>query len=165
MPDGFEVRAVAADDRRRVWDAAVDAFRDHRGEEEADEEDWAEVAADPHQDPTLWAIAFDGDDVASGVQGRIDPEENAHHGTLQGYIDAVWTRPPYRRRGLARALLARVLVQLRERGMTSAFLGVDGSNPNQAMSLYESLGFEIRTSETDWTKPVPPHLTATEESR
>jgi mycothiol synthase len=165
VPDGFEVRAVAADDRRRVWDAAVDAFRDHRGEEEAAEEDWAEVEADPHQDPTLWAIAFDGDDVAGGVQGRIDPDENAHHGTLQGYIDAVWTRPPYRRRGLARALLARVLVQLRERGMTSAFLGVDGLNPNQAMYLYESLGFEIRSAETDWTKPVPPHVPAPEEAR
>ncbi len=165
LPDGFEVRAVAAGDRRRVWDATVDAFRDHRGEDEAAEEDWAEVEADPHQDPTLWAIAFDGDEVAAGVQGRIDPDENAHHGTLQGYIDGVWTRPPYRRRGLARALLARVLVLLRERGMTSAFLGVDGLNPNQAMSLYESIGFEIRSSETDWTKPLPKRAAAPEDAR
>ena len=54
-----------------------------------------------------------------------------------------------------RALLARVLVLLRDRGMTSAYLGVDGINPNQAMDLYESLGFEIRSAESDWTKAVP----------
>ena len=38
--------------------------------------------------------------------------------------------------------------------MTSAYLGVDGLNPNQAVNLYESLGFEVHTSETDWTKPI-----------
>jgi mycothiol synthase len=165
LPDGFEVRPVADDDRRRVWDALVDAFRDHRDEDEAAEEDWAANEADPHQDPTLWAIAFDGDEVAAGVQGRIDPDENLHHGMLQGYIDGVWTRKPYRRRGLARALLARVLLRLHERGMTTVYLGVDGLNPNQAMNLYESLGFVIRSSETDWTKPLPTRPMPPEDAR
>jgi mycothiol synthase len=156
LPDGFDVRAViggAAE--RRVWDAASDAFRDERDEGEWSEEDWARHQADPHRDPTLSAIAFDGDDVAAGVHGRIDPDENASLGVLQGYIAGVWTRTPYRRRGLARALLSRVLVLLRERGMTSAYLGVDGLNPNQAMNLYEGLGFAIHASATDWTKPLP----------
>lgn len=155
LPDGFEIRPIGPSDRRRVWDAAQDAFRDHRAEEEWTEEDWLRDDADPHQDPALWAIAFAGDEMAAGVEGRIDPEENVHHGVLRGYIDGVWTRKPYRRRGLARALLARVLVLLRDQGMTSAYLGVDGINPNQAMDLYESLGFEIRSAESDWTKPLP----------
>ena len=99
---------------RRVWEAAAEAFRDERDEGEWTEADWRNVRADPNRDPSLWAIAFEGDEVAGGVQGRIDPDENAHHGTLQGYIDGVWTRAPYRRRGLARALLARVLVLLRD---------------------------------------------------
>ena len=35
LPDGFEVRAVVGEaDERRVWDAAAEAFRDERGEEE-----------------------------------------------------------------------------------------------------------------------------------
>ena len=49
--------------------------------------------------------------------------------------------------------------------MTSAYLGVDGLNPNQAMNLYEWLGFEIRSSETDWTKPLPTRATAPEDAR
>jgi mycothiol synthase len=166
LPDGFEIRTVVEEaEERRVWDAAAEAFRDERDEEEWTEEDWARNQADPHRDPTLWAIAFDGDEVAAGVQGRIDPDENTVRGVLQGYIAGVWTRAPYRRRGLARALLAQGLTLHRERGMTSAYLGVDGLNPNQAMHLYEGLGFAIRSSETDWTKPLPTPATATEDAR
>lgn len=165
LPDGFEVRPVNdIVEERRVWEAEVEAFRDHRAEIEWAEEDWASVQEDPNRDRTLWAIAYEGDEIASGVEGRIDPVENAHHGLLQGYVDGVWTRKPFRRRGLARALLARVLVAFSERGMTSAYLGVDGLNPNQAVDLYTSLGFEIRTSETDWTKPLPGDAPAAEEA-
>jgi ribosomal protein S18 acetylase RimI-like enzyme len=165
LSDGFAVRPVSGDaDERRVWDAAAEAFRDERGEEEWSEADWAREQADPRRDPTLWAIAFEGDAVAAGVHGRIDPDENTARGVLQGYIAGVWTRRPYRRRGLARALLAQVLILLRERGMTSAYLGVDGLNPNQALNLYEGLGFAIRSSETDWTKPLPTPATTTEGS-
>jgi mycothiol synthase len=165
LPDGLEVRPVLGEaEERRVWEAAAEAFRDERDEGEWSEEDWALNLADPHRDPTLSAIAYAGDEIAAGVHGRIDPEENARHGVLQGYIAGVWTRKPYRRRGLARALLADVLVRLRERGMTSAYLGVDGLNPNQAMTLYESLGFTIGTSETDWAKPLPTRATAQEDA-
>jgi mycothiol synthase len=154
LPDGFEVRPVRPEDARPIWDASAEAFRDERGEGEWGEGDWASHAADPYRDPSLWAIAWSGDDIAGGVAGRIDPEENAALGVRQGYIAGVWTRRPYRRRGLARALLARVLVLLRDAGMTSAYLGVDGLNPNQALSLYESLGFVVNSSDTDWSKPL-----------
>lgn len=166
LPDGFQVRAVVgAGEERRVWEAAAEAFRDERDEGEWTEEDWAASQADPHRDPTLWAIAYLGDEIASGVYGRIDPEENIRHGVRQGYIAGVWTLKPYRRRGLARALLARVLALLQERGMTSAYLGVDGLNPNQAMSLYESVGFVIHSSESDWTKPLPTRAVPPEDAR
>ena len=56
---------------------------------------------------------------------------------------------------LARALLARCLVRLRDYGMTSAYLGVDGLNPNQAMTLYGSLGFETASMSIDYTKALP----------
>ncbi len=164
LPDHFEIRLVGPADDRRVWDASAEAFRDERGEGAWDEGDWQRHIGDPYRDPTLWAVAFFGDEVAGGVHGRIDPDENAHLGVQQGLIAGVWTRRPYRRRGLARALLARVLVLLRERGMTSAHLGVDGLNPNQALDLYESLGFRIHTSETDWAKPVPRDATPIEEA-
>lgn len=157
MPAGLVVRPIGLDvaSRRAVWEAGVEAFRDHRLEAEPSEEDWQRDLADPFQDPSLWVVAFDGDEIAGAVLGKIDPAENAHHGRERGIADAVFTRRAWRRRGLARALLARCLVRLRDHGMTSAYLGVDGLNPNQAMTLYSSLGFETASTSIDWTKPLP----------
>ena len=157
MPDGLIVRPVGSDEasRRAVWDAGAEAFRDHRAEQEPTEEDWLQFLGDRFQDPSLWVVAFDGDEIAGAVLGKIDPAENAHHGRERGICDSVFTRRAWRRRGLARALLARTLVRLRDHGMTSAYLGVDGLNPNQAMTLYSSLGFEISSMSIDWRKPLP----------
>lgn len=141
-------------ERRKIWEAAREAFRDHRDEEEWTEEDWARFPEDM-PDAALWVIAFDGDEVAGGIFNTIDPAENAHHGRARGALATVWTGARWRRRGLAKALIARSLGRLRERGMTSAYLGVDGANPNQAMDLYASLGFEVATSTIDWRKPFP----------
>jgi mycothiol synthase len=157
MPDGLVVRPIATDEasRRAVWGAGVEAFRDHRAEPEATDGDWQQFLRDPNHDPSLWVVAFDGDEIAGAVLGKIDPAENAHHGRERGIVDEVFTRRTWRRRGLARALVARTLVRLRDRGMTSAYLGVDGLNPNQAMTLYSSLGFEESSMSIDWTKPLP----------
>jgi GNAT superfamily N-acetyltransferase len=157
LPPGLAVRAIGTDEasRRRVWEAMADGFRDSRAEPEWTEEDWGRFFADPVEDPALWLIAFDGDEIAGGVLGKIDPAENAHHGRERGIVSSVFTRPAWRRRGLARALIARALTRLRDHGMTSAYLGVDGLNPNQAMTLYGSLGFEVESEAIDWTKPFP----------
>ena len=157
MPGGLAIRPIGTDQasRRAVWDASIEAFRDHRGEWEATEEDWLHFLGDLNRNPSLWVVAFDGDEIAGGVLGKIDPAENAHHARERGIADEVFTRRPWRRRGLARALLARALVRLRDHGMTSAYLGVDGLNPNQAMTLYSSLGFEIANTTIDWSKPLP----------
>lgn len=166
LPDGLEIRPIGTNEasRRRVFEAAVDGFRDHRDEPEITDEDWQEFLGDSRHDPSLWVVAYDGDEIAGAVLGKIDPEENAHHGRERGIVDEVFTRPRWRRRGLARALIARCLVRLRDRGMSSAYLGVDGLNPNQAVTLYSSLGFEVASTEIDWIKPLPSADGATTEA-
>jgi ribosomal protein S18 acetylase RimI-like enzyme len=154
LPEGLAVRAATEADRRKVWEAAREAFRDERDEAEWTEEDWARFPEE-QPDTALWVIAFDGDQVAGGVLNSIDKEANAHHGRARGALASVWTGARWRRRGLAKALIARSLMRLRDRGMTSAYLGVDGANPNQAMDLYSGMGFEVATSTIDWRKPLP----------
>jgi ribosomal protein S18 acetylase RimI-like enzyme len=61
-------------------------------------------------------------------------------------------------------LIARSLVLLRDRGMTSAQLGVDLANPNQALALYESCGFRTVSAATAYRKPVPPLPTDPQEA-
>ena len=154
LPDGLDIRPVGHADAPRVWDALVDGFRDHRHKPESTDEDRERFLDNPVHDPSLWVIAFDGDEIAGGVVNIVDPEENAQTGNRRGYVEAVFTRPAWRRRGLARALVAESLVRLRDRGMTSALLGVDGANPNQAMTLYEDIGFEIAATELEWRRPL-----------
>ena len=57
-------------------------------------------------------------------------------------ITDVATHPDYRRRGISRAVMGRLLEYAREKGATSVALDVRVSNLG-AVALYEGLGFEI----------------------
>ena len=128
---------------RRVFDADVEAFRDHFGWTEGSDAKFAEFVEDPDLDPALWLVAFDGDEVAGAVLNGIHVDAD---GAVSGWLDSIFTRRPWRRRGLARALIARSLVLLRDRGLDAASLGVDLTNPHQALALYESCGFRMISS-------------------
>lgn len=153
LPDGLELRPVTADMIMQVWHADVEAFRDHWGGFDSSDEALQRWTDRPSFDPSLWAIAYDGDEVAGGVVNAIDAEENAALGVQRGWLHSVFTRRPWRRRGLARALIARSLVLLRERGMDTGILGVDADNPTGALGLYEGIGFAVEERSTAWRKP------------
>jgi mycothiol synthase len=154
LPDGLEVREVTPDLVYAVWRADVEAFQDHWGGFDDSDESLERWKQAPSWDPSLWVVAFDGDEVAAGVVSSIYAAENAALGRQQGWLNSVFTRRAWRRRGLARALIARSLVKLRERGMTSAGLGVDADNPSGALGLYERLGFESKYRSTAWRKDL-----------
>ena len=159
MPDGLEVRPVSRDQFRAIWDASVEAFRDHWGEEESTEEDWRRFEADPdHAEQPFWMIGWDGDQVAGAVMTTVPREENEERGRARVWVDSVSVRRPWRRRGLARALLARSLLAARDAGFTSAGLGVDTENVTGALGLYESLGFAPERRGISYRKPfgAPP---------
>lgn len=156
LPPGIEVRPVGDADLPRVWAAIAEAFRDHFGEHDVSDAAFRRWSGDPDFDPRLLVVAFDGDEVAAGVQASINTAENAANGYLRGWADPVFTRRPWRRRGLARALLGRALVRLHERGMTSAQLDVDSENPNRALGLYERHGFRVDHTSSEWRKPLEP---------
>jgi ribosomal protein S18 acetylase RimI-like enzyme len=119
----------------------VEAFRDHWGFNEENEptvEQWVE---NPNFDPSLWRVAWEGDQVAGMVLSYIDKRENQAYHRQRGWTEDICVRRPWRRRGLARALLVQSLYAVRERGMLEAALGVDTQNLSGALHLYESVGF------------------------
>jgi ribosomal protein S18 acetylase RimI-like enzyme len=154
LPDGLDIRPVGHDRGalRRVFDADIEAFRDHFGWTEGSDERFAEFLEDPDLDPSLWVVAFDGDEIAGAILNGIHTTPD---GERQGWLDSVFTRRPWRRRGLARALIVRSLERLRDRGLTGASLGVDLANANDALGLYESCGFRAVSQATSWRKPIP----------
>ena len=71
------------------------------------------------------------------IAGYIVARETA--GEL--HINNVAVREPYRRRGIGRALLSRIVDEARQLGVTTAFLEVRSGN-EAAQALYEQCGFK-----------------------
>ncbi len=154
LPEGLTVRPVRPHEHRRVFTALVEADREAWGQVKQTEADYERFIGRPMTDPSLWTVAWDGDEPAGMVLGWIDHEENGQNGRLVGYTEDIAVLPPYRRRGLARALLARNMALMRERGMTVANLGVDSENPSGATRLYEGMGFRAVRRYTVHRKPL-----------
>lgn len=155
MPEGLEIRpAEGRAQLRRLFDADVEAFRDHWGGFDASDESFEQWMADPDLDPSLNVVAWDGDQIAGAVVNIINEHENREMGRARGLLDSVFVRRPWRGRGLAAALVARSLVVLRDRGMTSAWLGVDADNPTGALRLYEKAGFGVHIRSTAYRRPM-----------
>jgi mycothiol synthase len=154
LPDGIELRAATADQMRQIFTADVEAFQDHWGGFESSEESFQRWLDSPSLDPSLLLIAWAGDEVAAGVVNGIYAAENEALGLLRGWLDSVFTRRAWRGRGIARALIVRSLHLLKERGMTTAVLGVDAENPSGALGLYERIGFAVESRGSAYRRPM-----------
>lgn len=146
VPDGFVVRPFRAGDEEAAYIAFDEAFQDHWGYEPLPFELFRHEFLDAsHFRSELWLLAWDGDRVAGFNFNFVNPDYIERVGRKEGIIAEVGVRRPWRKRGLATALLARSLRVLGEAGMDYALLGVDAENPHQAVRLYTNVGFhEIR---------------------
>ncbi len=143
LPTGVEIRPVEPGHMRLIWEASNEAFRDHWGYIPDPWEDFESFMTSPDYDPNLLRVAWQGDQVAGMVLSFIDKDQNEMYGRKRGYTENICVRRPWRRQGLAKALIAASLVALKERGMTEAGLGVDAENTSGALSLYEFMGFQV----------------------
>ena len=154
LPPGLEVRLALPEHYRLIWEASNEAFRDHWCYIPEPEEEFQKSLEDPNRDPSLWKVAWDGDQVAGMVLSFINAAENAEYNRKRGYTENISVRRPWRRRGLARALIVQSLYAIKERGMTEAALGVDTQNTSGALHLYESAGFRPVSRFTIYNKPM-----------
>lgn len=156
LPEGLQVRPAQPEHYWAIWRAAREAFRDEWGysENEWADEHFVEWQKEPTFNPHLWQVAWEGDQIAGMVMNFINQEHNKEYNRKRGYTEGICVRRPWRRRGLARALIARSFQVLKAQGMTEAALGVDAENPNGALELYKSMGFCITKQYTTYRKPL-----------
>jgi mycothiol synthase len=154
LPEGLEIRPVTEDQLRTIWEADIEAFRDHWGFVYPGEEDYERFLAFPYNDYSLWKIAWDDEGVAGQVKSFINPAENAEYGRQRGWTEAISTSRRWRRRGVAKALIVESIRELAKRGMTEVALGVHTENPNGAFDLYAGLGYEEVARWTTYRKPL-----------
>ena len=154
LPDGAEIRPVAEQQLRTIYEADIAAFRDHWGFSEPTEKDWQTFLEFPHRDESLWKVAWHGDRVIGQVRPFINEEENRENGRRRGWTEFISTARDWRGRGVATALICAGLRELAARGMQEAALNVHVENPHGAYRLYQSLGFRVRSFGTTYEKPL-----------
>jgi GNAT superfamily N-acetyltransferase len=145
LPDGLEVRPVEPEQLPAIYAANEEAFSEsHDGV--ASYEIWLSKLGGPDPDTSLWVVAWDGDQIAGYVISTSD-EAGAH-------TPWVATRRPWRRRGLGKALMTRLLQRCQERGITQADIGTVAENSGKSAHLYESVGYQIVSRHPRYRKPM-----------
>jgi mycothiol synthase len=157
-PAGLTIRPfVRGREDRAVIAAVREEFQDHWGyiespfEQEYDE--WQHfMDTSPTCDPSLFFVALDGDQIAGTAFGQAawaeDPEA--------GWIYALGVRRPWRRRGLALALLQHCFGAFQARGKRRATLGVDAQSLTGATRLYEKAGMHMERRYDAYEKELRP---------
>jgi ribosomal protein S18 acetylase RimI-like enzyme len=135
-PDGLPGVSFDPADARAFHTAQQEAFADHWEYLPRTFEAWSRVHLDnPGFDGSLWSVVRDGDEIVAGAICRLE----AYGG---GWVDVLFTRAPWRRRGVGEALIAASFAKLWERGQTSIGLGVDAEGETGALRLYERMGMK-----------------------
>ncbi|NIS82691.1 MAG: GNAT family N-acetyltransferase [Anaerolineales bacterium] len=154
LPQGLELRPARPEHYRAIWEALDEAFQDHWGYVPAKDSQYEWWMKSPTFQPDLWKVAWDGDQVAGMVLNYIDHDENARYNRKRGYTEDICVRRPWRKQGLARALLIQSLYTLKGMGMKEACLDVDTENLSGALRLYQGVGFQAVKRYTTYRKPI-----------
>jgi GNAT superfamily N-acetyltransferase len=149
--DGERLRAVVAADR--------EIFRDHWGfveqpveQELADWKHWVET--DPDHDPTLWMVAIQGEQIVGvSLCGRKSPQDPD-----MAWVHSLGVKRPWRRQGVALAMLRHAFGELYRRGVRKVGLGVDGQSLTGATRLYEKAGMHPAYKEALYEKELRPGI-------
>jgi len=156
FPEGIRVRRyVVGSDQDAFVAAYNDAFSDHWGHVPHTRDKEEHRVGNPAFvcDDTLLAV-----DCGGRIAGlclvlvpQVDPDMRKANPPM---IDDLAVTHAYRRCGLGRGLLLAGMRHIRERGFSAAALAVDVDNPNQALRLYESAGFEVVSRSTAFRKEL-----------
>jgi mycothiol synthase len=158
FPDGVRVRAVDPEkDLVRGTLAARDAFKDHWGYVEVPLDKELEryryqMANDPDFDPTLFFFGVQGDEIAGVCYclPKLERDEST------GYVMVLGVRRPWRRQGLALALLHHAFGEFYRRGVKRVALHVDAQSLTGATRLYEKAGMHPDETSHAYEKELRP---------
>lgn len=136
LPAGITIRTVRpGEEYRAVYEAQQDSFRDHWGFVPRSFESWMRRMESASFDPGLWFVAEERGEIAGVALCTTFLE--------QGWVQTLGVRKPWRRRGVALALLRHAFAGFYRRGRRSVALGVDSESPTGATKLYEKAGMRV----------------------
>jgi mycothiol synthase len=148
--DGIELRPfIPAEHDRAIFEATDESFRDHWGHTPSQFETWKHHNFGRENfDPTLWFVAWSGDQVAGFSQCR--------YRSGMGWVGTLGVRRPWRKQGLGLALLLHSFGEFYRRGQKTIGLGVDAQNPTGATRLYQKAGMHVASEFVIYEKELRP---------
>jgi mycothiol synthase len=153
-PSDVAIRPFDPDsDVERVYDALREAFDDHWGGPFHSLERWRHRSIDgegANFDPTLWFVAEQDGEVVGAICCTAKTPRAEDTGEV-GYLAV---RRPWRRRGVALAMLLRAFEELRRRGISRCELSVDAESTTGATRLYERAGMQVAYGWDVWEKTL-----------
>jgi mycothiol synthase len=154
-PDGITVRIV--ENTREAMHAAFvaneEAFQDHWGFLPISFDTWWHwIQNDAAFDPSLLFVALDGETIAGTCFCRFKTNEDP----AMGWVDDLGVRRPWRRQGIALALLHHAFGELYRRGQRKVGLGVDAQSLTGATRLYEKAGMFVARQYVSFEKELRP---------
>lgn len=102
----------------------------------------------PDFDPSLWFLAWDGEEVAAVCLNYRDADNI-------GWIDHLGVRRAWRKKGLGMALLRHSFAEFYSRGITTIKLIVDSHSLTNAPRLYEQAGMQVQMKYHIYRKSLP----------
>lgn len=159
-PEGIQLRPYDPEKHARlVFETDEEVFRDHFGYVESDPEEEYErfmhhMAGDDSYDPSLWFLAFDGEELAAICLCRRYGAEDVE----AGYVSSLGVKRPWRRQGLAQALLLQAFREYFHRGKRKVELGVDGESLTGATELYKKVGMYVLRRYDTYEKVLRPGI-------
>jgi mycothiol synthase len=146
--DGIEIRAYRpGEDEQRTYEAQEESFADHWDHNPQPIETWRAFSVKQSNfEPSLWLLAWDGDEVA-GFSLNF-PERSGGPGC--GWVGTLGVRRAWRRRGIGEALLRHSFRVLHEQGWRRVALSVDAENLTGATRLYERVGMRVLRQSNTW---------------
>jgi mycothiol synthase len=148
VPGGLALDAFHEDDARAFHVAIGDAFAESWEYQSTSFDEWWAMrrGQERDEDGPLWFVVRDGDEIAATIRNE------ARGGG--GHVALLAVRPPWRGRGLGRALLHRSFAGFWRRGLTRVTLGVDSESPTGATKLYESVRMTVESSLLTYEKAL-----------
>ena len=109
LPDGLILRTYGKDIDEKLRQALNEAFRDHWGHFEFSIEEWPFMtdASNIRRDLTL--VVMEGDELVAFCINYVNVSENKRLSIQRATIESIGTRPAWRARGVASALLSETM--------------------------------------------------------
>ena len=148
--EGITVRTfVRGQDDRAVFEMIEGSFQDHWGHIPQNFESWTQDRLNnPHHDPTLWFLAYEGSHIIGGALCSYTKKPE------RGRVNNLGVLRPWRHKGIGMALLLHAFNEFYRRGTHIVELGVDSQNLTGAVRLYERAGMYVTRENIAYNKEM-----------